>query len=267
MPSMAEASSIGVKRVALGKRLRKCADVPCLGVNPNWEKYPPCARDMIREAQVVFYPGPLYESVLLSLGKEIFPRNSCDFIGNKIKQTDLFQLLGIPHPRTRIYYGRNRAERIGADFDFPFIAKTPVGSSMGKGVWLIRNARRLEGYLAAHRPAYIQEYLPIDRDLRVVLAKGCVVHAYWRIGAHGNFRNNVSQGARISFESIPDDGLAFAADVARVCRFDEVGLDICRAETGYRVIEANMVYGLEGFALAGIDIYDALADLFKCGER
>ena len=119
----------------------------------------------------------------------------------------------------------------------------------------------LASYLKSYHPAYIQEYLPIDRDLRVVLIKGRVIHAYWRIHQPGNFRNNVSQGGRISFDGIPEEALHFAIDVARRCGFDEVGLDICQADGRYYVIEANMVFGLEGFRRKGLDLYEILCEL------
>ena len=89
--------------------------------------------------------------------------------------------------------------------------------------------------------------MPLSRDLRVVVIKGRVIHAYWRIHQPGEFRNNVAQGGTISFDAIPDEALHFAADAAARCGFDEVGLDICHARGRYYVIEANMVFGREGF--------------------
>ncbi|MHC1741965.1 MAG: RimK family alpha-L-glutamate ligase [Syntrophobacteraceae bacterium] len=244
--------------IALGKRLRSSAVIASVGVNPEWEHYSPETQEAIRRASVVFYPSSLYEPVLRSLGKQTYPRNYYRFMGNKIRQTELFQLLGISHPRTRLFYGRNRLRRITSEFDYPFIAKKPMGSSKGLGVFLIRNATDAGEYLEGHRPAYVQEYLPIDRDLRVIVLGGRVIHAYWRIRRPGEFRCNVAQGAEISFEGIPEDGLVFAKDVARRCGFEEVGMDICIAHGHHYILEANMVFGLEGVRQAGIDIYEAI---------
>lgn len=253
-------------RFSLGKRLRAAASVRCIGVEPNWEDYPEEVRKSLAAAEEVFYPTPLYEDVFLSLGKRVFPSNYSRFLGDKIKQTHLFQFLGISHPRTRLYYGRNRLERISGDFDYPFIGKTPVGSSRGLGVHLIENRESLARYLEGHLPAYIQEYFPLERDLRIVLVQGNVIHAYWRIHKPGEFRNNVSRGAVISFDEIPEESLEFACDVARRCRFTEVGLDVCHARGRYYVIEANMVFGLEGFRCRGLDFYEMLAKAVGEGE-
>ncbi|MFZ2447602.1 MAG: hypothetical protein WAW37_14700 [Syntrophobacteraceae bacterium] len=250
--------------VSLGKRLRKSA-LPCFGICPNWEDYPVEARKKIADAAKVCYPGPVYAEIFAAAGKEIFPRNYYHFLGNKIAQSDLFEFLDIPHPWTRLYYGRDRFGRIEEDFRYPFVAKTPVGSSQGAGVFLIRAPEELAKYLEVHNPAYIQEFFPIDRDLRTVVIGGRVVHAYWRIHREGDFRNNVSRGGLICFEDIPEAALEFARATALRCRFDEVGLDICEHGGRYWVIEANMVFGLEGFKEKGMDIHEILAGLVEAG--
>ncbi|MBZ4659303.1 MAG: RimK family alpha-L-glutamate ligase [Desulfacinum sp.] len=252
-------------RLSLGKRLRRCPSFRCLGVHPNWDDYGEEEKRAIRSAGTIHYPSRLYEELFRAAGKDVFPGNYYAFMGNKIRQTQLFQLLGVPHPRTGIYYGKEREERILADFSFPLVAKTPVGSSQGQGVWRIGDRGALRAYLSAHNPAYVQEYLPIDRDLRVVLLARRVVHAYWRIARPGDFRNNVSCGGRISFEDIPEAALEFARWTACVCRFDEVGLDICRHDGRWWVLEANMAYGLEGFRRRGLNIHEIFKELDEGG--
>ena len=259
----AAAKDAGCGLVSLGKRLRKSID--CFGINPNWSDYPEDIRRKILGSEKICYPGPVYAEIFAAAGKEIFPRNYYHFLGNKIAQTNLFQFLDIAHPKTRIYYGRNRSRAIEADFRYPFLAKAPVGSSQGRGVFLIRSAEELFEYLEAHNPAYIQEFFPIERDIRAVVIGGAVVIAYWRIAREGDFRNNVSQGGRICFENVPEAALDFARRVAARCGFDEAGLDICEHADRYWVLEANMVYGLEGFRGKGLDIYEELAKAFDCG--
>jgi len=247
--------------ISLGKRLRK-SPVRCVGVKPNWCDYPEEWQTEIVSAKKICYPGPVYGRIFEAAGLKIFPRNYYHFLGNKIAQTDLFNLLEIPHPRTGIYYGRDRLRRIEGDFPYPLIAKTPVGSSQGRGVFLIHGPKDLSKYLETHNPAYIQEYLSTDRDLRAVVIGGRLVHAYWRIHREGDFRNNVAQGGAISFENIPAAALDFAVQTARKCGFDEAGLDICEFAGKYLVLEANMVYGQEGFRKKDLDIYKMIADLF-----
>jgi len=119
-------------------------------------------KSAIRRRRDLLSGASLRQGVCLC-GKGYLPGKLLRFHG-KQDQTDLsLQLLGIPHPRTRLYYGRHRVDRIRSDFTLPFIAKTPIGSSQGNGVWLIENEQALQSYLEKHHPAYIQEYLHIDR--------------------------------------------------------------------------------------------------------
>jgi ribosomal protein S6--L-glutamate ligase len=253
------------RKVALGKRLRHSPHVRTLGMRPNIEDYSETELELLRKADTIYYPSRLYEDVFLALGKRVFPANYYGYMGNKVKQTELFILLGIPHPRTRFYEGRHRAERILRDFSYPFIAKIPMGSSKGRGVFLIRSPDGLQSYLQRCDLAYIQEYLPIDRDLRIVLMGARVVHAYWRIAPPGEYRSNVSLGGRISFSHIKKGPLLFAEEVARLCKFDEVGLDICICQGNYLVLEANMIYGLKGFEKAGLNVYQLLTERISEG--
>lgn len=248
-------------KIALGKRLRSCPKVYSLGIKLDPDLYPQEHLELLKIFPKIYYPTHHYEDVLVAMGKKTFPRNYYHYLGNKIKQTELFTLLNIPHPRTQIYYERKRKTKILNDFNFPFVAKIPVGSSQGKGVFLIRNENDLDNYLAETYPAYVQEYLLFDRDLRIVVIGGKVIHAYWRIGREGDFRHNVSQGAEISFENIPKKALEFAVQVAKRCGFDEVGMDICIVHDSLYVLEANMVFGLVGFRLANKDIHASLCEL------
>ena len=75
---------------------------------------------------------------------------------------------------------------------------------MGRGVFLITGQSDLDAYTHDRHVAYIQQYLPIDRDMRVVVIGGQVVHAYWRIAREGEFRTNVALGGRISLDPVPE---------------------------------------------------------------
>ena len=124
---------------------------------------------------------------------------------------------------------------------------------MGRGVYLIRNQGELNDYLKLTDVAYIQEYLPVDRDIRVVVIGRRIVHAYWRIAMQNEFRSNLAQGGSLSLDAVSQEALELALNTARSCRWDDVGIDICRHAGRYYVLEANMKYGKEGFRQAGID--------------
>lgn len=248
------------KVIALEARLRGCKNVITLGVRPNFSDYPENEADLIRRATTIYYPTHFYADLFDAMGKKTFPSyHTYKCVQDKIKQTALLNLLKLPHPRTKVFYGKRQQAKISNHFKYPFVAKIPRGSAMGRGVFLITNQAELSGYCRLTNAAYIQEYLPIDRDIRVVVIGKQIVHAYWRVAVPGEFRTNVAAGANVCLDPVPGQALDLAYQTAEHCRWNDVGIDICHHNGQYYVLEANMKYGKEGFRVAGID-YTALME-------
>jgi ribosomal protein S6--L-glutamate ligase len=242
------------KVIALEARLRECENVITLGVRPNFSDYSVKEAALIRNADKIYYPSSYYADMLDAMGKKMFPSiHTYRFVQDKIKQSTLFQLAKIPHPETRWFYGKKKIEKVLSYFDYPFVGKIPRGSALGRGVYLIDSRAELETYCSMTKIAYIQQYLPIERDLRVVVIGDRVVCAYWRITSAGEFRSNVNCGAEISFDRVPAPAVDLALHTAKHCGWNDVGIDICEYQGNYYVLEANMKYGRQGFAKAGID--------------
>ena len=255
------------KVVALEGRLRRCRNVVTIGVRPNFCDYGPEERKMIRTAETVYYPTVFYADLFNAAGKNTFPSyHTYKCVQDKIKQTALFELLGIPHPRTRVFYGNRQKAKIGDFFQFPFIAKIPRGSAQGKGVYLIQDGGDLDAYCGRTAVAYIQEYLPHERDLRVILVNYEPILSYWRQRDPSNFRANLHQGGFPQFLEIPDEALSLARDTALRCRFNDVGLDLIPCRGKWYIIEANMEYGREGLRMKGMDLKRILRDKLLSGE-
>ncbi len=254
-------------RIALGYQLRLCPSVRNLGIYTNPADYTPEDRALIRNASKVYYPTIFFAEALDAMGKKMFPSVQCyRHLGDKIKQTLLFNLLAVPIPQTRLFYGKAQKTKIPDYFDFPCVGKTPMYSSKGDGVYLIRNHGDLEEYLSKNRIAYIQQYIPIEKDIRVVILGKRIVHAYWKEAAPGEFRTNVAKGGRILLDPVPEEVLNLALDVAVRCNFDHVGIDLCQHEGNVFILEANMNFGTQGFKEAGIDYRRLLCDMVESGE-
>ena len=252
--------------IALGSRLRGVPEVLTLGVKPNFMDYGAEERDLILASEVILYPTLNYAQFLTTLGKRIFPSlETYLYSDEKIKQTTLFYMCGIPHPRTRIYYPLHLLH-ILSHFSFPFVAKLPRRSSQGRGVFLIQNGEDLEEYLRLTRIAYIQDYLPHDRDLRVILIAYKPILAYWRVCPTSDFRANLSQGGLLDFNDIPSEGIALAQETAQKCRFNDVGLDLLYSKGKWYVIEANMNYGRKGLKMKEMDLKKILRAKLLAGE-
>jgi ribosomal protein S6--L-glutamate ligase len=252
--------------IALGSRLLGVKEVLTLGVKPNYLDYTPQERELISGTEIILFPTLNYAQFFTTMGKNIFPSlETYLYADEKIKQTTLFYMLGIPHPKTRIYYHLHH-EDVLKDFSFPFVGKMPRGSARGRGVFKIQNEDDLERYFNLTSIAYIQEYLPHDRDLRVVLIKYQPVLAYWRIKSPKDFRTNISQGGAFNFENIPLEGIKIAQDAARNCKFDDVGMDLINSRGHWFVIEANMKYGRKGLKMKGFDLKKIMRKKLLSGE-
>ena len=252
--------------LALEHRLRRCRNVRTLGVRTNFVDYSDDEIRAIRQAPKIYYPSVFYADLFDAMGKSLFPSyHTYKCVQDKIKQTALFYLLEIPHPFTRVFYGKRRLEKILRLFPFPIIAKIPRGSALGRGVFLLQNEEELAAYLRLSPVAYIQEYLALDRDIRVVVIGDRAVHAYWRLAAQGEYRSNVAAGGTISLEKVPEKALALALHTARACGWDDVGIDICVHQGRFLVLEANMKYGKEGFRQAGIDYFKMMEEMIDNG--
>lgn len=256
----------GGKVIALEARLVACRNVITLGVKPNFTDYSRRDVELIRKAGKIYFPTTFYAELFAAMGKETFPSHynyAC--AQDKIKQNALFEMLNIPHPRTRIFYGRRQKEEIPGHFAFPFVAKIPRGSAQGRGVYLIRDEEQLRQYCNLTATAHIQEYLPSDRDIRVVVIGNTVVHTYWRIAPEREFRSNIAVGGKVGLEPVPDEAVQLALKTAKACGWDDAGIDILPHGGRFYVLEANMKYGKEGFRMAGIDYVRLLERMIENG--
>ena len=254
--------------IAIGRRLIKFPEhLHTLGFRPDFCDYSDGEQALIRDAVKIYFPTAFYADLFNVMGKATFPSyHTFKFTLDKIRQTAIFKLQQIPHPRTRVFYGNTQKKIIPDFFQFPFIAKKARNSARGEAVFLIQDPHDLARYLEDKEPAYIQEYLPVKKDLRVVIIGKKIRLAFWRSAPAGSFLTNVSQGGNISFDAIPSKATDLALKTAALCGWDDVGIDIIQYQSSFFVLEANMKYGIKGFKAAGIDYKHLLARLISSGE-
>lgn len=248
--------------LALGARLKGIDTIRTLGFRPQFNDYSAEEQRLLFEAKKIYYPTAFYADLFNAIGKPTFPSyHTYKFALDKIKQTAIFQMLGLPHPKTRVFYGKTQKKTILDHFRFPFIAKKARGSSQGRGIFLIRNSADLSRYLETHSPAYIQEYLPAGRDIRIIIIGKKIRLAFFRIAAFDNFKTNLSQGGSICFDPVPEAAVNLALSTALKCGWDDVGIDIIMHQNLAYVLEGNMKYGTKGFEAKGMHYKSLLADL------
>ncbi len=253
--------------VALGARLKQYSKILTLGFKPNFNDYSEHEKKLITTSRKIYYPTSFYADLFNAMGIKTFPSfHTYKFALDKIKQTAIFNMVKIPHPKTKVFYGKKQKNKISELFDFPFIAKKPRGSSKGNDVYLIQNSKDLLNYIENKGPAYIQEYFPIQRDMRIIIIGKKIRLAYFRIAGSNNFKTNLSQGGKIDFTPLPRQACELALMTASKCGWDDVGIDVIEHNKKFYILEANMKYGTKGFKKAGVNYKKMVVELIIKGE-
>ena len=207
--------------------------------------------DRIRQADGVLFPEYWQVNQLLfGLKKRIFPSLPSYLIGyDKVEMTRCFQLLAPANvPETLILANTpEAAERVWLEMSLPLVAKIPR-SSMGEGVFLIEEKMQWRAYLEKTPVIYAQQYLPIDRDLRVVWIGRQVVGGYWRIQAQQGFYNNIARGGEIVQGVLPAPAIELVERLALTLGIDCGGFDIAMVGNHPFIFEYNRLFGSQGLS-------------------
>ena len=205
--------------------------------------------ELINTADYVLFPEYWQVPGLVhALKKRIFPSEATYLIGHdKVTMTRALQLLIPAHlPETLILPNTpSNAEFAAANMIWPFVAKLPR-SSMGNGVWLIEDHEAWHRYLNATDVIYVQERLPIDRDLRIVWVGDTVLTGYWRVNEGGGFHTNVARGGRIVAGMVPPAALDLVTRVASALGIDHAGFDVAMVGQHPYILEFNRLFGTRG---------------------
>lgn len=226
-------------------------------------------KDALTEADWVLFPGYWQLNALLyGLNCRVFPSEASYRIGHdKVEMTRAFEMVAPEHtPLTLIEpNGPIQRDRLWDTMTLPFVAKKPK-ASMGEGVWLIKNRADWENYCEITDVLYVQEYLPIEKDLRIVVIGDEVITAYWRHQAAQGFYNNVAQGGWVEYGDVPQAALDLAVRVATRLGVNHAGFDIAMVGGYPYLIEFNRLFGNQGLN-KGTELRDAILAYLKRHSR
>jgi len=254
-------------RVAIGEQLISCPHVITLGERPQMADYTERERRLLRGADTIFFPTTRFVDIFATLGKETFPSISCYRLReNKLKQTILFRLLDVAHPRTRVYYGHKQKAEILRDFDFPFIAKKVMRSSDSKNIFFIDGPEKLDLYNRSCNPAYIQEYVTGEQELRVVVLNYIKVFGYWRAAVRDDLRGNLSRDEGWKMDEISPEATFLAKDIACAAGLSYVAVDMIFDGNRLWVLQLNFPYEKISDLHPGKDGFKMIIEMIERGE-
>lgn len=217
-------------------------------------------------------PRPDVYALVAGLGKPMFPNPAVYLsLDGKIGNQRLFNALGLPHPQAITFACVDDALKAWQDnsgellsLGTPLVAKG-AGGGMGDNVFLVnttdelaRVARRIDTRCQNGPDGLLlQQFIDCGgTDLRVVIL-GDDHRAYWRHGADGQWRSNLSQNGTADFDSRPGEmaaGVALARRLADAAGLDMAGVDVLMPP-GERplLLEINFFFGRS--ALGGTDAF------------
>lgn len=206
-------------------------------------------RNTLESADWVIFPEYWQISTLIfGLKRRIFPSLSSYLLGhNKVEMTRAFLAVApenVPHTLIEVNEPV-AAERVWQGMTIPFVAKIPK-SSMGEGVFLIETRQDWTSYLNKTPVIYAQEYLPINKDLRIVIVGDCVIGGFWRLQANQGFYNNLARGGEVDHSPIPAQAIELARRLAQALEINHAGFDIAMVGSHPYVLEFNRLFGNRG---------------------
>jgi len=153
----------------------------------------------------------------------------------------------IPIPKTYIYYDKDKADNFIEDTEYPKIIKKSYGPSNYGGYFVHKvdskqEARNLLAQKKYH-PAYFQDFVPMEADVRVMLIGHKPVCAFWRRAPEGEWLTNTSQGGSMDYMDVPKELLDLAVSVSKAANAEYWACDVAVGADGkYRILECATAF-------------------------
>jgi len=153
----------------------------------------------------------------------------------------------IPIPKTYIYYDKSKAEAFINKTKFPKIIKKSYGPSNYGGYFVhkVDSAQEAHNLLAQkkYNPVYMQDFVPMEADVRVMLIGHKPVCAFWRRAPEGEWLTNTSQGGSMDYMDVPKELLDLAVKVSKAANAEYWACDVAVGADGkYRILECATAF-------------------------
>lgn len=132
---------------------------------------------------------------------------------------------------------------------FPIIVKDPAGRK-GMNIFKFDTKTKLTEFLEQQPellPYLFQQYLPNDGDIRVLVIGYKALGAMKRFIVPGDFRANISQGAKAATVQLTPEIARISETAAKATQTELAGVDLIESEGKYYVIEVNRAPQFRGF--------------------
>jgi|TARA_B100000287_G_C20647684_1_gene785734 RimK family alpha-L-glutamate ligase len=157
--------------------------------------------------------------------------------------------------------------------DFPIVLKSSTGTQTGVGVVIVESLRSLKAMVQMsllynkYLPLIIQEFIPIEYDIRVLVCENKILGAMKREVITGDGRSNVSLGADASEIELTENEITETLKIAKAFGTRLAGIDLLPANDREKekpyCLEVNSNPGLQGIERYVGGITKQFINMFK----
>ncbi|WP_339349820.1 hypothetical protein [uncultured Alteromonas sp.] len=168
---------------------------------------------------------------------------------NKSKEnvTHFCEKHDLPIPKTDIFYEKDEAMAFLRKTSYPKIIKKSYGPSNYGGYFVhkVDSFKEVVELLnkKKYHPIYVQEFVPMKADIRVMLIGHKPVCAFWRRPPEGEWLTNTSQGGSMDYSDVPKEALQIAVNASKAAKAEYWASDIALGVDGkYRILECATAF-------------------------
>ncbi len=153
----------------------------------------------------------------------------------------------LPIPKTYIYYDPKAADKFLKKTKYPKIVKRSYGASNYGGYFV----HKVDDYKEAkelfeekkYHPVYVQDFVPMEADIRVMLIGHKPICAFWRRAPEGEWLTNTSQGGSMDYMDVPKSVLDLAVETSKAAKAEYWACDIAYGKDGkVRILECATAF-------------------------
>ena len=170
---------------------------------------------------------------------------------NKSKEnvTHFCRKYDLAAPKTHIFYDQEKAFNYLTDnsTQYPKIIKRSYGPSNYGGYYVHKVDSQQEALhlLETKRyfPAYIQDFVPMMADIRVMVIGHQPICAFWRRPSDGGWLTNTSQGGTMDYLDVPQEALDLAVAASKAAKAEYWACDIAVShDYQYSILECATAF-------------------------
>ena len=161
------------------------------------------------------------------------------------------------HPPTLFTRDYFEALDYSKDCKLPIISKAYDGAS-GDNIRLIKDRGKLiqhvdkafsEAGIKTHfdgkvqkNYVFLQEYIPCDKDMKIIVIGDEVALSYWRQGTR--WKHNITNGGKICLDPIPEEAKKMAIQITKDLNYNWCGLDFIQQNNNIYLIEFDSMFAI-----------------------